>query len=475
METKETKATKDAGEAGAGSQGEDAGSPSKLLGERFPKTAEELRALRALGVTAARDLCGFIDRSPTPWHATREVAARLAEHGFTELGEREAWTLAPGDKRFVIRNGSSIVAFVAGAEHPAQGGFRLIGSHTDSPNLRLKPHADFVKSGYQQVGVEVYGGVLYSTWLDRDLSIAGRVMVRRRDGALESRLFDVRRAVARVPNLAIHLNRGVNSEGLVLNAQKHLVPVLGLGKESELSGLLARELDVGSEAIVGYDLCLYDVVPAAVGGVSDELIFAGRLDNLASCHASTQALIAASHAPAAATRGIVLYDHEEVGSRSATGAVGTLLRDTLTRIVEAWRGREEPQGLRRALAGSLLISADMAHAVHPNYADHHEPRHAPQLNRGLVIKSNANQSYATDGVTAAQFTEFCGEVGFAPQRFVVRSDLPCGSTIGPITAAELGIATIDVGAPMLSMHSCREMAGTLDVHLAIETYRRALG
>ncbi|WP_082363478.1 M18 family aminopeptidase [Chondromyces crocatus] len=466
METKETRES---------NAGEGQSNPSTQLGERFPKSTEELGRLRALGVEAARDLCGFVDRSPTPWHATAEVAARLRAAGFTELSERDAWALAPGDRRFVIRGGSSIVAFVAGQEHPAVGGFRLVGAHTDSPNLRVKPNGDYSKSGYQQVGIEVYGGVLYSTWLDRDLSIAGRVMLRRKDGTLEARLLNLLRPVARVPNLAIHLNRGVNSEGLVLNAQKHLAPILGLGKESELSALVARELDVPSDAIAGFDLCLYDVAPSTIGGVRDELIFAPRLDNLASCHTATQALLAVAGQPASATRGIVLYDHEEVGSRSAVGAVGPLLRDTLTRIVEAWTGREEVQGLRRALAGSLLVSADMAHAVHPNYADQHEPRHAPQLNRGLVIKSNANQAYATDGATAASFVGFCGDVGFAPQRFVVRSDLPCGSTIGPITAAELGIATVDVGAPMLSMHSCREMAGTLDVHLAIETYRRALG
>lgn len=237
--------------------------------------------------------------------------------------------------------------------------------------------------------------------------------------------------------------------------------------------LVARELDVAPDSIAGFDLCFYDTAKAAIAGVQGELLFASRLDNLASCHAATRALTAAS-APAAATRMIVLYDHEECGSRSAVGAAGSVLRDTLARIVDAYPARE-PQAMARAIAGSLLISADMAHAVHPNYSDQHEPRHMPQLNRGLVIKSNSNQSYATDGATAAAFEGFCAEVGYAPQRFVVRSDLPCGSTIGPITAAELGIATVDVGGPMLSMHSCREMAGTLDVHLAIETYRRALG
>jgi aspartyl aminopeptidase len=451
----------------------DADKPSTELGERFPKTQDEMARLRAQGLAAARDLCAFLDRAPTPHHAAREVASRLAGAGFTELGERDPWALAPGDRRFVIRGGSTLVAFIAGAEHPARAGFRIIGAHTDSPNLRVKPNAEYAKEGYQQVGVEVYGGVLYSTWLDRDLSLAGRVLIRREDGVLERRLIDLGRPIARVPNLAIHLNRGVNADGLVLNAQKHLAPVLGLGKAGELMALLGRELDVPPSAISGFDLCLYDTAKAAIGGMREELIYAARLDNLASCHAATQALAAAA-SPATATRVIVLYDHEECGSRSAVGAAGTVLRDTLARIVEAYPERES-QAFARAVAGSLLVSADMSHAVHPNYADQHEPRHMPQLNRGLVIKSNSNQSYATDGATAAMFEGFCAGVGYAPQRFVIRSDLPCGSTIGPITAAGLGIATVDVGAPMLSMHSCREMAGTLDVHLAIETYKRALG
>lgn len=445
--------------------------PSTDLGERFPKSADEMAALRARGVAAARDLCAFIDRAPTPYHAVREVAARLVAAGFSEIGERDAWTLARGDRRFVIRGDSTIVAFVVGAEHPARGGFRVLGAHTDSPNFRVKPSAELSRSGYQQLGVEVYGGVLYTTWLDRDLSLAGRVHVRRGD-RVERHLVDLARPVARIPNLAIHLNRGVNSDGLVLNPQKHLVPVIGLGREAELLGLLSRELDAPRDALLGFDLCLYDTLKASLGGVRDEFVFASRLDNLASCHAATTALIG-QDGPAAATRVVVLYDHEECGSRSAVGAAGSVLRDVLARIVDAYPERE-PQAFARAIAGSLLVSADMAHAIHPNYADQHEPRHAPQINRGLVIKSNSNQSYATDGATAAAFEAFCHDVGYAPQRFVVRSDLPCGSTIGPITAAALGIATVDVGAPMLSMHSCREMAGTLDVHLAIETYKRAL-
>ncbi len=446
--------------------------PTTSLGERFPKARDEMTRLREAGIAAARDLGTFIDRSPTPFHAAREAASRLEFNGFTALDEADAWSLAPGDKRYVIRGGSTLLAFVVGDEHPAKGGFRMIGAHTDSPNLRVKPNADVSRSGYQQVGVEVYGGVLHTTWMDRDLSIAGRVIVRGESGP-EAKLVDLSRPVARVPNLAIHLNRGVNNDGLVLNAQKHLAPVVGLGKEGALREMIAAALKVETSALLGYDLSFYDTEHAAIGGVSDELLFTARLDNLASCHAATTALAAVAGEASASTRLIVLYDHEECGSRSAIGAAGTVLRDTLDRITDSLEKRE-PQARQRAMARSILISADMAHGIHPNYADQHEPNHAPVLGRGPVIKSNVNQSYATDGAGAAAFELFCEAAGFSPQKFVVRSDLPCGSTIGPITAAALGVRTVDVGAPMLSMHSCREMAGTLDVHLTIEAFTAAL-
>jgi aspartyl aminopeptidase len=446
--------------------------PSTQLGERFPRSADELAALCREGVIAAQDLCAFVDRSPTPYHAAAEAARRLSAQGFREIAEREVWSLAPDDRRYVIRGGT-IIAFVVGTESPATGGFRMIGAHTDSPNLRLKPNADLSRNGYQQLGVEVYGGVIYATWLDRDLSIAGRVLLDRGDGTVEARLVDLERPVARVPNLAIHLNRSVNTDGLQINAQKHLSPVIGLGKEPALRRALARALDVAEGTILSYDLSLYDVTRAAIAGLNQEFVLSSRLDNLGSCHAAIRALAAAS-APSATTRLIALYDHEECGSKTAAGAAGSVLRDTIGRILEAHPDKQ-PQALGRAMSRSLLVSADMAHAIHPNYPDQHEPQHTPQLNRGLVIKSNSNQSYATDGASAAAFELACGAAGFSPQRFVVRSDLPCGSTIGPITAAELGVATVDVGAPMLSMHSCREMAGTLDVHLAIEAFKRALG
>jgi aspartyl aminopeptidase len=420
----------------------------------------------------ALDLCAFIDASPSPHHAAAEARRRLESSGFAPLDEREAWALAPGDRRWV-RRGGTIVAFVVGDEHPARAGFRMIGAHTDSPNLRAKPAGGRVQKGYAQVGVEVYGAPLLSTWMDRDLSLAGLVTLARGPGHVESKLVALRRPMARVANVAIHLNRGVNKDGLVLNEQRHMVPIVGLGDDADLAKLVATELGEDPGDVLGWELGFHDTLPSALGGLAEEFVFAPRLDNLGSSHAALRALSESAAARTRATRLVVLYDHEECGSRSATGAAGTVLADVTSRIVEAV-GDREPQAVARAMSTSLLVSADMAHAIHPNYPDQHEPQHAPELGRGLVVKSNVNQSYATNGETAALFTTFCREAGFSPQHFVTRTDLPCGSTIGPITAARLGVATVDVGAPMLSMHSCREMAGSRDVALAIAAYRAAL-
>jgi aspartyl aminopeptidase len=310
--------------------------------------------------------------------------------------------------------------------------------------------------------------VLLSTWLDRDLSLAGRVL-RAGDGDPASILIDFARPLLRVPNLAIHLNRNVNSEGLILNAQTHLAPILGLaqGEATPLSRLLANELSERGHActpeqILGWDLSLYDVQRATTSGLSQEFIHSARLDNLASCFGAVSA-IANADVDHATTRVIVLYDHEEVGSRSAQGAASPFLRQALERISQA-RGGNGVESFARAMARSFLISADMAHAIHPNYADRHEPQHAPLPGSGPVLKLNSNQSYATDGRGAARFAQLCQKADVSAQQYVVRSDLPCGSTIGPITAAELGLATVDIGSPLLSMHSIREMAAVADVH-----------
>jgi len=417
------------------------------------------------------DLLAFVDRSPTPYHAVAEALRRLAAAGFSPLREEEPWHLEPGARRTVVRGDGSLVALQIGSESPAEGGFRVVGAHTDSPNLRVKPRPDRAAEGYRQLAVEPYGSPLLQTWFDRDLSLAGRVSFRARGGAtaaVQTALVDVRRPVLRIPSLAIHLQRG--PQGAVeLNAQQHLPPVVGLEDAPSLAELLASELRAAGGPVVeprdvlAWDLMAYDVQPACVAGARGEFVLAPRLDNLASCHAAVCALLdAASSGVGRATRVVALYDHEEVGSRSAVGAAGPFLADALERAVAGFKDGA-PQGLARAVARSSLVSADMAHAVHPNYADKHEPGHRPVVGRGPVIKVNANQSYASEAETAARFAALCADLGVPFQHFVTRSDLGCGSTIGPITAARVGIRAVDVGCPMLSMHSCRELAGSADV------------
>ena len=420
------------------------------------------------------DLLTFIDASPTPYHAAAEVARRLEAAGFRRIDESERWALAAGERRYVVRNDASIAAFEVGTLPPAEVGFRIVGSHTDSPNFRVKPTADVTAHGYRQLAVEPYGGVLLYTWLDRDLSIAGRVSVADGSGVV-TRLVSFGRPLVRIPSLAIHLNREIRTAGLQLNEQTHLAPIVGLESAAPLGELLAEELrekgvaDVDADEILAWDLMLCDTQPADTTGPDGELIASPRLDNLASCHAATVALLeAAARGRSAATRVIVLYDHEEVGSRSAHGAGGTFLEDTLARIAGSVSGDGDAQSLPRAIARSVLVSADMAHGVHPNWADRHEPGHRPVLGRGPVIKTNAGQSYASDAWSAGFFSALCARVGVEPQDFVSRSDLPCGSTIGPISAARIGIRTVDVGNPMLAMHSCRETAASADVKPMID-------
>jgi aspartyl aminopeptidase len=412
-----------------------------------------------------QDLLEYIDASPTPFHAVAETVTRLEAHGYRPLDEAERWDVSGGDKVYVIRGGGSIAAFHLGTAPASEAGFHLVGAHTDSPNLRVKPNPELKQAGYGQLGVEPYGGVLLHTWLDRDLSLAGRVLL----ADASARLVDFGRELLRVPSLAIHFDRKVNTEGLKLNAQQHMAPVVALNDLGgmDLRLLLAEELgDVKAKEVLAWDLMAYDVQPATRSGVRREFIHAARIDNLASCHAGVTALTAAE-SDAEITRGVVLYDHEEVGSRSAQGAASDFLRSCLQRL-----SGDSAEDHHRAVAKSFLISADMAHAVHPNYTDLHEPKHQPRLGGGPVVKINVNQSYATDGESWASFERWAREADVTTQRFVVRSDLGCGSTIGPITAAELGIRTVDAGNPMLSMHSCREVAAAADVPKMIGVMKR---
>jgi aspartyl aminopeptidase len=409
------------------------------------------------------DLLAFLGDSPTPFHAVASATSRLTAAGFRAIAETDDWSgLAPGRYLFA-HGGSSALAFVI-PEGKRIAGFRIVGAHTDSPNLRLKPTPEYKKEGYAQLGVEVYGGALLNSWLDRDLSLAGRVFLRGDGDKVESRLIRFTRPMLRVAQLAIHLDRDVNEKGVVLNKQDHLAPIFGLDTEGakDLPAMLAEELGVTRERIVGSDLMLYDVVAPTLGGRSSELLFSARLDNLAMSHAAVRSLIDA--APTVGAGDLVpvaaLFDHEEVGSETAYGAQSAFLPRALERIVLGRGGSREDY--HRALAGSLCVSADMAHAVHPNYESRHEARHKPVLNGGPVVKINSQQRYATSGATAALFRDLCKRLEVPVQHYAHRTDLPCGSTIGPIASTLLGIRTVDVGNPMLSMHSVRELGGAGD-------------
>ena len=405
-------------------------------------------------------LLDFIAESPTPFHAVRALSALLAEHGFRELAEADSWSLEAGGRYFVRRNGSSLIAFVKGRSAATDTGLRLVGAHTDSPCLKPKPRPELRRHGYLQLGVEVYGGALLNPWFDRELSLAGRVSYGCAEGVGHA-LIDFNAPIAIIPSLAIHLDRSAN-EGRAINAQTHL-PVLLCAEASEPRGfdalLLARLLEehpgCGARQVFGFDLCFYDTQPPALVGLHREFIAGARLDNLLSCYAGAMAIAEASGAVDAL---LVCTDHEEVGSVSAVGASGPMLAAVLARLLPDREQRD------RAIARSLLVSADNAHGVHPNFADKHDANHGPLLNAGPVLKLNANQRYATSGETGALLRWLCEAEGVPLQTFAVRSDMACGSTIGPLTAAAVGVRTVDVGVPTLAMHSPRELAGASDPH-----------
>ena len=403
------------------------------------------------------DLIDFLDASPSPWHAVASTIDRL--DGFVRLDETEAWTDLPS-AGYVVRSGAIIAWRLPTDPAPPHVPFRLVGAHTDSPCLRVKPRPDTGGHGWKQLAVEVYGGILNNSWLDRDLGVAGRVVAA--DGTTS--LLNVAEPIARVPQLAVHLDREVNSGGLTLDTQQHLTPVWGVGTSS-VGEFASWIRDVGEMDAdpAWWELCLYDVQGASVIGADHSLLASGRLDNQVSCWAAVTALAAA--APSGHIAVAVLNDHEEVGSSSNTGAGGPFLESVLARIVATRGGTAED--LARSLVSSACVSADNAHAVHPNYAERHEPGHRPIVNAGPAIKVNSNQRYATSGDTAAGFQRACETAGVPWQVFVSRNNMPCGSTIGPITATRLGIPTVDVGVPQLSMHSARELCGADDPgHLA---------
>lgn len=410
----------------------------------------------------AQDLLNFIDASPSPWHAVDTVEQRLIRLGFTPLHETQAWQLKPGNSYYVIRGGASIIAFKVGSLNLTDSGFRMIGAHTDSPSLRLKPNAAYGGDGLVRIGVEVYGGPILATFTDRDLSVAGRVNVRTAKG-FKARLVKFDNALMRLPNLAIHMNREVNDKGLLLNKQTGLPLIFGeteasIAADQQFLKHIAEALAVEVKDILNFELNVFDTQKGVFWGANQEFIAGSQLDNLASCHAALTALLATENP--ASTCICALFDHEEVGSESATGASGSFLADVVSRVAISLQLSEEAR--LQAIAQSFFISADMAHAYHPNHATAYEPEHHALVNKGPVIKTNANQRYATNADSAARFITLCERANVPYQQYAHRTDLGCGSTIGPIVASNLGVASVDVGSPMWAMHSIRESAGVLD-------------
>lgn len=396
------------------------------------------------------------------------MVLRLQEAGFQGLDSADSWSLDENARYFVSRNDSALIAFKTGAGDLAQTGFRVAGAHTDSPCLKVKPHADVSSQGYAQLGVEVYGGALLHPWFDRDLSLAGRVNYQREDGEIESVLIDLRDPIAFIPSLAIHLDRTAN-EGRLINKQKELPPILlqlDADEKFNLEDFLLAHLKDAlglkrAESILSHELLLYDAQPPAVVGLRGQFICSARLDNLLSCFLALEALIDSADGEASV---LVCNDHEEVGSVSASGAEGPFLKSVLQRMLEAQaNGDSGETRFDRAIQNSVLLSVDNAHGVHPNFADRHDSEHTPKLNAGPVIKINANQRYASTSQSIALVKAICKRVGVDHQSFVMRSDMACGSTIGPITSASLGISTVDIGIASFAMHSIRESAGVLDV------------
>ncbi len=404
-------------------------------------------------------LLSFLQASPTSFHATAEMARQLDEAGFTALDERHSWTLEVDQQYYVIRHDSAIIAFTTGSGDLTKDGIRMVGAHTDSPALKVKPNPEINSQDYFQLGVEVYGGALLNPWFDRDLSMAGRVSWQNKNGQIQNTLVDFKKAVATIPSLAIHLDREANQKRSI-NSQKDIPPVLCRlhgGDKPDFRQMLARELekqDLEPEQVLDYEIFFYDTQPPAVIGLDDEFIAAARLDNLLSCYAGMKAIIAAKNSPYPCL--LVCNDHEEVGSSSTNGANGPFLRQVLDRLCDT------PTELTRTLQNSMIISADNAHGIHPNFADKHDSNHGPLLNNGPVIKINANQRYATTSETSALFRTLCQQQNVPVQSFVARTDMGCGSTIGPITASSLGIRTLDIGLPTFGMHSIRELAGRDD-------------
>ena len=424
-----------------------------------------------------QNLLDFIDASPSPWHAVNSVEARLAAFQFVKLDETVQWDLQPGGRYYVIRDDSSIVIFVQGQKPLVETGFKIIGAHTDSPGLRIKPNAGTGADGLLRLGVEMYGGPILATFTDRDLSLAGRISYKDDKNAMVSRLVSFDRPLLRLPNLAIHMNRAVNEDGLKLHKQNELPLILSVLAEECLpqayfSQLLQQQAACEAERILSWDMAVYDTQKGAFWGAENEFYADSQLDNLASCHAALQALLDDAVLENDHTLVCAFFDHEEIGSESNKGADGSFLGDVLQRIALATEKNKDD--FARALAKSFMISADMAHAYQPNFPLAYDPEHKVAVNKGPVIKVNVNHRYSTESISQALFVDWCEQAGVPYQKYSHRTDLACGSTIGPITSARLGIRSVDVGNPLWAMHSIRESAGVLDHGYMIKVLKKFL-
>ena len=422
-------------------------------------------------------LLDFIDASPSPWHVIKSVEAQLASFNFKKLDETLSWSLESGGRYYVVRDESSVIIFVLGQKPLVETGFKMIGAHTDSPGLRIKPNAATGVDGLLRLGVEIYGGPILATFTDRDLSLAGRVNYKDTNNNIVSSLINFDRPLLRLPNLAIHMNRMVNEEGLKLHKQNELPLILSaLAQEclpqTYFSELLQEQSACEAERILSWDLAVYDTQKGAFWGAENEFYANSQLDNLASCHAALQGLLDDTVLENEATLVCAFFDHEEIGSESNKGADGSFLGDVLKRISLVTENNKED--FTRALAKSFMVSADMAHAYQPNFPLAYDPDHKVFVNKGPVIKVNANQRYSTESVSQAMFVDWCEQAGVPYQKYSHRSDLACGSTIGPITSARLGIRSVDVGNPLWAMHSIRESAGVLDHGYMIKVMKQFL-
>ncbi|GFZ34023.1 putative M18 family aminopeptidase 2 [Clostridium zeae] len=423
-------------------------------------------------IQLAKELIDFLYESPTAFHAVENVKLELSKNGFKELKEEESWKLKKEGKYFVTKNDSALIAFKVGTGRIEEHGFKIIGAHTDSPTFRVKPNPEITaENKYIKLNTEVYGGPILNTWFDRPLSLAGRVTLKGKNPLFpETRLVNINRPILVIPNLAIHMNREVN-DGVKLNRQKDTLPLLSMINEKLESGkylinTIAEELKIDIEDILDFDLFLYEFEKGCIMGLNNEFISSSRLDDLAMVHAGIKAII--NTQVSAATNVMACFDNEEVGSETKQGADSELLAHILERIVLCLGGDREHYF--RALAKSFLISADLAHAVHPNNGEKHDPVLRPVINGGPVIKIAASQSYTSDSNSSVVYEEICKKAGVPVQRFVNRSDLRGGSTIGPISSTHLHIRSVDMGTPILAMHSVRELGGVQDHYYCIKSF-----